>query len=56
MSDEAIRVGPAIATQSYLNVEAILDAISVTGAQAVSHKLGTILFTNKGNGGWKVIG
>lgn len=36
MADEAVRVGPAVATESYLNMEAILDAIKDTGAQAVS--------------------
>ena len=35
MADEAVRVGPALATESYLNMEAILDAIKQTGAQAV---------------------
>ena len=36
MADEAVRVGPAVAMESYLNMEAILDAIRETGAQAVS--------------------
>lgn len=36
MADEAVHIGPSVATQSYLNVDAILDAISLTGAQAVS--------------------
>ena len=35
MADEAVRVGPAVATESYLNMEAILDAIKQTDAQAV---------------------
>ncbi|MDE1172222.1 MAG: urea carboxylase [Parvibaculaceae bacterium] len=35
MADEAIRVGPEAAALSYLNVEAILDAVKQTGAQAV---------------------
>ncbi|XP_019856559.1 PREDICTED: propionyl-CoA carboxylase alpha chain, mitochondrial-like [Amphimedon queenslandica] len=35
MADEAVHIGPSVATQSYLNVDAILDAISLTGAQAV---------------------
>jgi acetyl/propionyl-CoA carboxylase alpha subunit len=39
MADEAVRVGPAIATESYLNMEAILDAIRKTRAQAVSIEL-----------------
>ena len=38
MADEAVRVGPAVATESYLNMEAILDAIKQTGAQAVRKK------------------
>ena len=36
MADEAVRVGPAVATASYLNMEAILSAIEETGAQAVN--------------------
>lgn len=36
MADEAVRVGPPAATHSYLNVEAIFNAIKKTGAQAVS--------------------
>ena len=40
MADEAVRVGPAVAMESYLNMEAILDAIRDTGAQAVSAYLG----------------
>ncbi len=36
MADEAVRVGPATATESYLNMPAILDAVETTGAQAVS--------------------
>lgn len=34
-ADEAVRVGPASAAESYLNVEAILDAARRTGAQAI---------------------
>jgi urea carboxylase len=34
-ADEAVRIGPAAAAQSYLNVDAILDAARVTGAQAI---------------------
>lgn len=36
MADEAVCVGPAPTSKSYLNMDAILDAISNTGAQAVS--------------------
>ena len=35
MADEAVRIGPAPAKDSYLNVPAILDAIKSTGAEAV---------------------
>ena len=34
-ADEAVRLGPAPAAESYLNVEALLDACRRTGAQAV---------------------
>ncbi|KAJ2704997.1 hypothetical protein FB645_002783 [Coemansia sp. IMI 203386] len=34
-ADEAYRVGPAPTSQSYLNVDAIMDAIKQSGAQAV---------------------
>ncbi|XP_035771470.1 propionyl-CoA carboxylase alpha chain, mitochondrial-like [Neolamprologus brichardi] len=35
MADEAVCVGPAPTSKSYLNMDAIMDAIRVTGAQAV---------------------
>ena len=35
MADEAVRIGPAPAKDSYLNVPAILEAIKSTGAEAV---------------------
>ena len=35
MADEAVRIGPALAAESYLKVDAILDAARRTGAQAV---------------------
>eukprot|EP01027_Heterolobosea_sp_BB2_P013533 GEZU01019517.1.p1 GENE.GEZU01019517.1~~GEZU01019517.1.p1 ORF type:complete len:272 (-),score=93.99 GEZU01019517.1:44-859(-) len=35
MADEAVCVGPAPSSQSYLNVDAIMKAIKQTGAQAV---------------------
>jgi len=35
MADEAIYVGPAASTQSYLKVENILEAVKISGAQAV---------------------
>ena len=35
MADEAVRIGPAPAAQSYLNTHAILDAAKATGAEAI---------------------
>ncbi|QYD70992.1 urea carboxylase [Paraburkholderia edwinii] len=35
LADEAVCIGPAAASASYLNVDAILDAARATGAQAV---------------------
>ncbi|MFH2089651.1 MAG: biotin carboxylase N-terminal domain-containing protein [Pseudomonadota bacterium] len=35
LADEAVRIGPAPAAESYLKVDAILDAARLTGAQAV---------------------
>lgn len=35
MADEAFCVGPAPTSKSYLNMDAIMDAIRTTGAQAV---------------------
>src|ERR1700759_1631819 len=34
-ADEAMRIGPAPAAESYLNVDAIMEACLRTGAQAV---------------------
>jgi urea carboxylase len=34
-ADEAVRIGPAAAAQSYLNIDAILAAARATGAQAI---------------------
>lgn len=34
-ADEAVRIGPALAAQSYLNIDAIIAACQQTGAQAV---------------------
>ena len=36
MADEAICVGPAQSIKSYLNMDAILDAVKKTKAEAVS--------------------
>ena len=35
LADESVCVGPAAAAQSYLNMESILSAAMVTGAQAI---------------------
>jgi propionyl-CoA carboxylase alpha chain len=35
MADEAVRIGPAPAAQSYLRIDAILEAMASTGADAV---------------------
>jgi len=35
MADEAVRVGPALSAQSYLNIEAIIKAALETGAEAI---------------------
>jgi propionyl-CoA carboxylase alpha chain len=35
MADEAVRIGPAPSAQSYLNIEAIIEACRATGAEAV---------------------
>ncbi|SDG48750.1 biotin carboxyl carrier protein /biotin carboxylase [Limimonas halophila] len=35
MADEAVRLGPAPASESYLDIQAVLDACRRTGAQAV---------------------
>ena len=36
MADESVCVGPPPSGESYLNMDAILDAIKSTGAQAVT--------------------
>jgi 3-methylcrotonyl-CoA carboxylase alpha subunit len=35
MADEAVRIGPAAASDSYLNFDAVLNAANVTGADAI---------------------
>ena len=35
MADESVRIGPAAAAESYLNIQAIIDACKLTGAEAV---------------------
>ena len=39
MADESFCVGPPPTNQSYLNMDAIMDAINTSGAQAVSKTL-----------------
>ena len=34
-ADRAVRIGPPVAAESYLNIEAVLGAVSATGADAV---------------------
>ncbi len=35
MADQAVCIGPAPATESYLNIDAVIDACRATGAQAI---------------------
>ncbi|HZA66452.1 MAG TPA: biotin carboxylase N-terminal domain-containing protein, partial [Geminicoccaceae bacterium] len=35
LADQAVRIGPAPASESYLNADAILEAAAQTGAQAI---------------------
>ncbi|TMV61578.1 allophanate hydrolase, partial [Thioclava sp. BHET1] len=35
LADEAVRLGPAPASESYLDIEAVIAACKATGAQAV---------------------
>ena len=35
LADESVRIGPAPAADSYLNIDAVLDAARATGAQAI---------------------
>lgn len=42
MSDEAVRIGPPVAAESYLDMAAVFNAIETTGAQAVSFSTCTL--------------
>ena len=44
MADESFCVGPPPTNQSYLNMDAIMEAINITGAQAVSNIIYDYLF------------
>ena len=35
LADRAVRIGPAAASKSYLNIDAVLDAARLTGAEAI---------------------
>ena len=35
MADEAVRIGPAPARDSYLDIDAVIDAVHRTGAEAI---------------------
>lgn len=39
LADEAVCVGPAPTSKSYLNMDAILKAVQDTGAEAVSYRI-----------------
>ena len=45
MADEAVCVGPAPTSKSYLNMDAIMDAVRTTGAQAVRIYKALIMYT-----------
>lgn len=45
MADEAICIGPAQSIKSYLNIDAIIEAIKLTKSEAVSLLLGFIFGT-----------
>ncbi len=45
MADERVCVGPPPSGESYLNMDAILDAIKTTGAQAVRNIFEIVFFT-----------
>ena len=46
MADEAVHIGPAPVQQSYLNIEAILNAAKLTGADAIHPGYGCLLYTS----------
>lgn len=53
MADESFCVGPPQTSQSYLNMDAIMDAISTSGAQAVSSTWRIVLLILTKNVVWE---
>lgn len=56
LADESICIGPAPATQSYLNIDAILSAVAQTGADAVHPGYGFLSENFKFAGSLSAIG
>lgn len=46
LADEAICIGPAISTKSYLNVKAIIEAACLTGADSIHPGFGFLSENN----------
>lgn len=44
MADEAICIGPALSLKSYLNIDAIIEAIKMTKSEAVRYFFLNITF------------
>uniref|UniRef100_A0A6B2KZI5 Propionyl-CoA carboxylase alpha chain, mitochondrial n=1 Tax=Arcella intermedia TaxID=1963864 RepID=A0A6B2KZI5_9EUKA len=47
MADEAVNIGPPLSSQSYLKIDKILDAVKLTGAQAVHPGYGFLSENNQ---------